>query len=274
MVKLRTRRGVCALVSSLLAFVCVLSISQTAIANSWYDQNPAIKPGIPDTGWVSTDPNLTSGDGYCGYVAATNVLRYWDAHGLPNLIPDGVTDDQLMTTLKGSLTLGDATYLRYLYQGGTIHGTSCNEIEIGLRNYFIDRGYGNVAIVKQFNTADIDLALIQKELKACEQLIIGSIDDLAHWVTGAGWYDLDPGTWLGVHDPNPLQGGGANLGGAEDYYQTREQNGDLQMYYNEWGTIDNIISVSIIPEPVTVLGVFLGLSSLGVYLRKRGRARA
>ena len=170
MSKQRRMRGWCALTKRVLALVCFFSVCQIAIANSWYDQNPAIKPGIPDTGWVFDDPDLddpdlTTGDGYCGYVAATNILRYWDSHGLPNLIPDSVTDDQLMTTLKGSLTPGDPTYLRYLYQTGTIPGTSCNEIENGLRNYFDDRGYGQIAIIKQFNTADIDIALIQKELK-------------------------------------------------------------------------------------------------------------
>ena len=84
-----------------------LSAANAGADPTWYDGNPAVKPGIPDIGWVSTDPNLTAG-GYCGYVAAANVITYWDNHGLGNLVGDGRTADQLMSDL-----------IPYLYQTNT-----------------------------------------------------------------------------------------------------------------------------------------------------------
>jgi hypothetical protein len=228
------------------------SLGGYAQASIWYDGNPAVKPGIPDTGWVSTDPKLDGG--YCGYVAATNVIRYWQNHGMPNLVASGRSDDQLMSDLIGSSDAADPTYHRYLYQTGTIPGTTCNEVETGLRNYFTDKGYGNRISIHQYSTTDITLRLIQDELKACEQLILG-LDTPAHWLTVAGWMNVAGSPWLGVHDPNPLQPGGANLGKPEDYYQTR-QDADQTFhlnYGNLWGIVDNLVSVSQVPEPATVI---------------------
>lgn len=248
----------------------ILLFNQTGYSDGlWYDQNPAIDPGIPDIGWVSTDPNLTTGGGYCGYVASANVLTYWANNGYPNLVPAGMDADMLMTWLYGSLNPDDPSYHRYLYQTGTIPGTTCDEVQSGLNNWIQDSGYSMQVL--QYSTADISLNLIESELEKNEQLIIG-FD--AHWVTDAGWEVLGGSTWLGVHDPNPLQGGGANLGGAEDYYNTRVQDGVLQIDYgNTWEDIDNIIDISPIPEPSTLALYAVGIALLLAWRRASARLR-
>jgi len=235
------------------AALALFLLTAHARANlSWYDENPAVKPGIPDIGWVSSDPCLTGGDGYCGYVAAANVITYWDSHGLSNLVEDGTTADELMSQFIG-----------YANPDPPVYGLTCDELERGLINYFEDKGY-EWMVITQYNPPNINLALIEAELKKCEQVIVGTEK---HWMTAAGWYDLGDQDWLGVYDPNPLQSGGKNLGGAEDYYQTSTTNG-LSLFYNSWTTVDNVITVSI-PDPASVTLVLLGLGTLGILRRRK-----
>lgn len=234
--------------------VVCLSAAETNANPAWYNDNPAVKPGIPDIGWVSTDPLLVGHGGYCGYVAAANVITYWDSHGLSNLVEDGRTADQLMSDL-----------IPYLYQAGTIHGTSCDELETGLRSYFTDKGYGWMAI-KQYNPPNISQSLIEWELKKCEQVIVGTE---THWLTAAGWwYEEDTmETWLGFYDPNPLQGHGKNFGGKEDYYMTSSAN-YLSLLYGSWTDVDNIITISV-PDPASLTLALLGLSTVAMLRRRK-----
>ncbi len=248
----RTNRSVALLLSVLV----LVSGTASALANSWWTQNPAQPPGIPDNGWVvQEDEDLADSDGYCGYVAAANILQYWDANGAGNLIPDGTTAEDLMIELKD-----------YLFAGGTIAGTTCDELEDGLRDYLEDQGYGELGEVRQLNPPDITLDAIQQALRDGQQLAVGLPN---HWVTAAGWYTDGDGTHLGVHDPNAMSGG-QNFGGSTDYYPTRVQDGNLQMYYyGTWGTIDNLVTVKIMPEPLTLFSGAVGLWSVWGYLRRR-----
>jgi hypothetical protein len=150
--------------SSLLpvaAGLWLLGPTDRAHSLPWYDQDPAIKPGIRDVGWVSTNPELTGGGGYCGYVAAANVLYYWAAHCHPTLV-SGLAPDELMTDLIGSHNPDNPSFHRYLYQSGTIEGTTCNELETGLRNFITDAGYTDFRI-KQYSTADITLGVLLRQ---------------------------------------------------------------------------------------------------------------
>lgn len=121
--------------------------------------------------------------------------------------------------------------------------------------------------INQYSPPSISLELIIDELRACEQVIVGTE---AHWLTATGWYD-DQGRWLGVHDPNPLQGGGVNLGGAEDYYST-STTGGLSLFYGSWTLVDNIITVSI-PEPTGLAMVAIGALLLVLPPGRRARSR-
>lgn len=254
---------------SMIASMCfILLFASFAAADPiWYDQNPAVKPGIPDIGWVSTNTLLTSGSGYCGYVAAANILFYWNSNGYPNLITDETSYDALMTDLIGSLTPGDSTYHRYLYQTGTIPGTSSSELETGLENYFTDKGYS--MIIQQYSPPNTLQSLIESELKACEQVIVGTE---THWLTATGWWynESTMETWLGFHDPNDLQTYGVNFGGSEDYYQTSTASG-LSLLYGSWTIVDSVIKISPIPEPTAILLFGTGLCILWLGTNKRIR---
>lgn len=54
-----------------------------------------------------------------------------------------------------------------------------------------------------------------------------------------------------------------------------EEDGTMRMWFGASGTdsqvLDGVMTLTPVPEPVTMLGVFLGVSSLGMYLRKRTR---
>lgn len=232
--------------------VCVLAADSNANP-TWYDQNPAVKPGIPDIGWVATDSRLKD-KGYCGYVAAANVITYWDNHSLGNLVADGTTADDLMTNL-----------IPYLYQEGTIPGTTCDELETGLENYFKDKGYGWM-VINQYNQPNISLALIQNELKKCEQVIVGTV---THWMTGTGWYKDDGNTFLGFHDPNPFKNdvnSYLNTNYPNDwFYNTRAS---LELWYGGWTEIGNIITVSI-PDPASLTLALIGLGTVGILRRRK-----
>lgn len=239
------------------AIVGLLMCSSMSPAGAvWYDEDPAVKPGIPDTGWVSTDKRLTDSGGYCGYVAAVNALRYWDITWT-KLIGDGVTDDALMTTLI------DPVKKRYLYQTGTIAGTTCDEVENGLRNYITDQGYGTR--IHQWNLYDITWDIMQREIRACEVVIVGIP---THWVTMVGWKSRASGMeQIGVHDPETDPAG-------VDWYDMRYVEVDakkkLQMKYDgDWGDIGNIVAVTATPEVGSVFLVILGMPVVYLFRRRR-----
>ena len=84
------------------------------------------------------------------------------------------------------------------------------------------------------------------------------------------YLDVDPsaGRWGGYFqdwwdDPTPS--------GRSDIWQTWNI-GDPVQYGNGWIGSEDSGRAFIIPEPMTMLGVFLGVSSLTGYLRKRRMA--
>jgi len=217
-----------------------------ANAIPWYEQNPAIKPGIPDFDWPYPRDNVG-----CGHVAAANVLWYWATHGFSNLVdgkPEGNSFPKLMKDLKNK---------RYL---GADQWVWNDEMYEGIKNWFRDKNvelsihaeglYGKVP------TWDF----YQQQLRKCEVPLVLIVNDkkVGHWLTGVGWKDNNK---FMFHDPNE------EGIGEEDYAWTKGDDGYMHITYRIKDKdydmrVVTMIAVTAVPEPTTLFLIGSGLAGI------------
>jgi hypothetical protein len=228
--------------SLLLALIlCWGSTSSSAATIPWFNQDPAIKPDIPDHG--ISDAALAEG-ALCAHAASTNVIEYFDAHGYPNLMPDGQTAEQLMI----SLATGDYELTHRLGPAA------------GLNQFIRERGYQGRLEAHNLNPLTWDLIL--SEMRRGQLLLMSIMPvegGVGHMVTVAGW-DTTPNRQIGVHDINAPVAGSDHTGttGSTDFYRMTIA-GDGQMSFKYGGdktyNVTRVTAVSPIPEPASGLAL-------------------
>ena len=214
-----------------------------ANAIPWYEQNPAIKPGIPDFDWPDPIGNVG-----CGHVAAANVLWYWDSHGFSNLVdgkPEGNSFPSLMGALNKPKYLGSDDYV------------SIQEMDKGIEKWFRDKNVELSKSVQGTTTRPGDVPtwdFYQQQLRKCEVLLVLIENGDGHWLTGVGWKDNNKFIF---HDPNIVGTG------EEEYAWKKGDDGYMHItYQGDDMRVTTIIAVTAVPEPTTLFLIGSGLAGI------------
>jgi len=115
---------------------------------------------------------------------------------------------------------------------------------------------------------------IYQEIKACEDVEVGFPD---HWITayGIGFTDEDDDDFFDPEETGFLRfidpWGGVPGQGALKFEDGWWK---LEYHAGDWRNVEIVVSESPVPEPMTMLGLFLGVSSVGAYIRRRVRGMA
>ncbi len=138
------------------------------------------------------------GSTYCGPTAAAACLRYFDTHGRPNVVPDGVTDESLVKEMgKRCKTDRDC------------RGTSDAKLKNGITSYLNDHGQANnfdVSGEGSFTTEPYRYwKVMRRAIENCwnvlPRIVFKSRNAQQHWVTATGVRDCDGKTLIAVMDP-------------------------------------------------------------------------
>jgi hypothetical protein len=220
---------------------------------NWWDNDPAIKPDIPDNN--ITDNAINHG-ATCAEAASSNIIEYFDTNGFTNLMPPGQTAEQLMIALK---------------QDGYSLDSSAGPV-VGLNEFFENRGYKDK--LKAHNVSPTWENIISEMKKG--QLLLLSIwpkggGGSGHIMTIAGW-DNTPQRQIGVHDINTPQSGSDHSGstGSTDFYNiTTDEDGNMSFKYRKdvEYNVTRITAVSPVPEPSSFSILVVG--SMVLFLRMR-----
>ena len=213
-----------------------------ANAIPWYEQNPAIKPGIPDFDF----PNI--GNVGCGHVAAANVLWYWDSHGFSNLVdgkPEGNSFPKLMKDLTDKRYLGSDDYVKI------------EEMYKGIENWFRDKNVELSISVQGTTPRPGDVPtwdFYQQQLRKCEVPLVLIENGEGHWLTGVGWKDNNKFIF---HDPYERGKG------EEEYAWKKGDDGYMHItYQGDDMRVTTIIAVTAVPEPTTLFLIGSGLAGI------------
>jgi len=152
-------------------------------------------------------------------------------------------------------------------------GTTAAQQETLFETYFAEQSLLYFA-TDYYDTAHVNFGFAAQEIYRCQgvKLGVGDAGGAYHAITFWGWNAAGE-SWISDSDADWLGGDAAAWTNSTEggrWHIKLYDDARLVKDYTVW----NIVTVCPVPEPVTMLGVFLGVSGVGAYLSKRVKTAA